>query len=269
VDIAIARFAGRVLFAAGVFAACAAAADGPGYRAGVARLDVAPGIRADAIALEDSRGNRAVLVRTNARLSRTVADLAGARAEKSYNLRRSCLLLESTASGAASVGELADGLFTAAGAALGDLQPARLGFSGTSGALVISTPAGETRASFPDAAQGPLRPVRGPIRCAFRVLDAQSELAPPDGPSAPARASYSVQAIRFGTEVTLVALAGDVPPAAAARLSTEFGSPAEPVLIVDRSNGDAAFDPSLAGQGMESALESVGRRFRRAAGSAR
>jgi hypothetical protein len=250
---------GPLLLTAGLLAVSAAAAAPAGYRAGVARLE-AQGIHAEAVAIEDSRGNRAVLVRTSARISQVVADLAGARAEQQYQLRRACLLLESTGPGTAPVAQLADAMLTAAGAALGDLQPAQLGFSQDSGALLIATPSGAPRAWFPNAGPGPVKPVRGPIRCAFRMLDRQSRLATRDTDAAPARAAYSVQAIRFGSAVTLAALSGDVPPSAAARLAAGSGSQREPVLVVGRANGEAAFDEGLAGQGLKSVLTGVGRR---------
>src|SRR5688572_591538 len=93
----------------------ASAAD---YRAGIGRIDITPDgpiwlsgyaarkkpsegvmhrLWAKALAIEDSKGSRAVIVTTDVLgIPRHIADVVGARVQKQYNLERSRLLLNSS-----------------------------------------------------------------------------------------------------------------------------------------------------------------------------
>jgi hypothetical protein len=154
----------------------AAAAD---YRAGISRVDITPDgpiwlsgyaartrpsegilnrIYAKALALEDRKGNRMVIVTTDlVGLPRVITDVVGARVAKEYGIERSRLLLNSSHTHTGPVvypnlfmmyfldseqertvkeygARLMDQLVTVAGAALGDLKPANLSWgAGTAG----------------------------------------------------------------------------------------------------------------------------------------
>lgn len=154
-------------------AACAASVWAADYRAGVARMKITPerplyltgyaarthaseGVLVDlwakALAVEDAKGGRVVIVTTDLiGLPRGISDLVSARIEKEYGLERSRLLLNSshthtgpalrgnlvpmldlTPQESAAIDEysagLADKLVSVAGAALGKLKPARLAY---------------------------------------------------------------------------------------------------------------------------------------------
>lgn len=152
--------------------AAAVAGNAAGFRAGAARLDITPAtpiwmggyaardhasegvaapLWAKALAIEDGKGKRLVIVTTDLiGLPRNLSDPIAARVEKEYGLERSELLLNSshTHSGpvlraGAALGELppaeteriaaysrklSDGLVALVGAALGKLEPAELSF---------------------------------------------------------------------------------------------------------------------------------------------
>jgi neutral ceramidase len=153
------------------------------YKAGLGRIDITPAqpiylsgyaarkkpsdgvhqkIWAKALAIEDAKGNRAVIVTTDLiGLPRPVSDRIGAEVEKRYRLRRSQLLLNSshTHSGPVVHGNLTSmfdlspaekrtitdytqtlalQIADAVGAALGDLQPARLDIGHGTGSFAIN-----------------------------------------------------------------------------------------------------------------------------------
>ncbi len=159
----------RLIFAALTLAT----ALGADFRAGVARLDITPKspiylsgygdrkhpsegvlhpIWAKALALEDSRKHRAVIVTTDLiGLPRAITDVVAARAQKDFNLDRANLLFnsshthtgpliranlqtmfalspEETATVNQYTGELTENLLAVIGAALGKLQPAGISY---------------------------------------------------------------------------------------------------------------------------------------------
>ncbi len=116
---------------------------------------------------------------------------------------------------------------------------------------------------------GELRPVRGPIRTAYEVTQLQfaphsratfeKEAASPDkyrraraklmleayDAGRPVRSlAYPVQAVRFGHDLTLVALAGEVTVEYGLRLKREF--PRENLVVMGYTNEVACYIPSLA-----------------------
>jgi neutral ceramidase len=151
-------------------AACAVAAD---YRAGAGRIDITPDgpiwlsgyavrkkpsegvlqrLSAKALALEDNRGSRIVVVTTDLiGLPRHITDVVGARVEKQYGLERSGLLLNSSHTHTGPVvgmnlhvmydlddrntravaeysQKLTDALVNVVGAAIADLAPANVSY---------------------------------------------------------------------------------------------------------------------------------------------
>jgi len=349
---------------------------------------------AKALAIEDAKGGRVLILTTDLiGLPHGISDLVAARVEKEYGLERSRLLLNSSHTHAgpalrgnlgtmwelspedsAAINEysagLADKLVSVAGAALGDLKPARLAYGEGSagfatnrreptpkGVIIGVNPAGPRdlavpvlRVTSPDGAllavlfgyachnttlgadiykfsgdyagyaqtaiesahqgatalfvqlcggdQNPnprgtvalaeqhgrtlasevdrvlsakLRPVRGTVRTAFRVLDLafapqerdtfEKELASTN-PSAVRRArlmlaaydngrpvrriSYPVQALRFGKDLTIVALGGETVVDYALRIKREAGRSKEPLFVAGYSNEVSCYIPSLA-----------------------
>jgi hypothetical protein len=164
-------------------AACGAGLFASEYRAGVARMKITPekpiwmsgyGSRthpsegvvqdlwAKALAIEDARGGRVVIVTTDLiGLPRNISDMVAARIQKEYGLDRSRLLLNSSHIHTGPVlrrnfaimwdfrpedtsaineysAKLADTLVAVAAAALGDLRPARLAFGEGSAGFAIN-----------------------------------------------------------------------------------------------------------------------------------
>jgi len=163
----------RILILACATSALALAAEKPEFRVGVARVKITPtepiwmagygnrnkpseGVAmelwAKALAIEDKKGFRVVLVTTDVLgLPRSITDAVAARIEKQHSLRRAQVLFNSSHTHAGPVirpslrimaaieeaeerklttyqQKLTDDLFTVAGAALGDLQPATMSF---------------------------------------------------------------------------------------------------------------------------------------------
>ncbi len=130
---------------------------------------------------------------------------------------------------------------------------------------------GQTLATEVDRViQGQLKPVRGPIRAAYRVIDLN--FAPHTretfeqrlNDSNPARARnarlmlkaydegrpirrtpYPVQAVRFGRDLTIVALGGEVVVEYALRAKKEFNHAREPLVVAGFSNDVMCYIPSL------------------------
>jgi len=189
------------------------------YKAGVARLDITPSgsirlagygarekpsesvamrLYAKALALEDRRGGRLVLITTDLiGLPRSVSDVVGARIQKDYGLERSRLVLNSSHTHAGPIvwpsGRLAselreeqkravmeyrnalvEQLVTVAGAALQNLTPADIS-SGTGEARFavnrrLKTPQGVQIGVNPDGPTDPRVPVLRVVRPDGRVV---------------------------------------------------------------------------------------------------
>jgi hypothetical protein len=183
-----------LLLAAGLLAADS------DYQAGTAAAG-----KVKALALEDRRGNHAVFVSAEFRVSQAVSDFIAAQVMKAYGVDRAGLLLPSAGQGDPAP----DDAVTAIGAALGGLEPAVLRWSG--GAVSITGPDGRCRATL--AADGAVAfdrcgagdPVRAPIRAAFQVVDPSHTLQPRGDPVR----SSSVQAIALGQQFVVLAVDGD------------------------------------------------------------
>ncbi|HVX67157.1 MAG TPA: neutral/alkaline non-lysosomal ceramidase N-terminal domain-containing protein [Bryobacteraceae bacterium] len=118
---------------------------------------------------------------------------------------------------------------------------------------------------------GTLRPVRGPVRTAFRIVEpafaphtretfekqltstnpsevrrAKLMLAAYDNGHPVRRVPYPVQAVRFGRDLTVVALGGEPVVDYALRIKREVGSSAEPVIVAGYSNDVMCYVPSVA-----------------------
>ncbi len=116
---------------------------------------------------------------------------------------------------------------------------------------------------------GRLKPVRGPVRAAFQVIDltfaphtretfeqrlndsnparvrhAKLMLRAYDERAPIRRTPYPVQAVRFGKDLTLLAMGGEVVIDYALRVKREFGT-REPVIVAGYSNDVMCYIPSL------------------------
>ncbi|MGA2269905.1 MAG: hypothetical protein ABSH44_15660 [Bryobacteraceae bacterium] len=184
----------ELLLAAGLLAADS------DYQAGTAAAG-----KAKALALEDRRGNRAVFVAAEFRVSQAVSDFIAAQVLKAYGVDRAGLLLDSVGQGEPAP----DDAVAAIGAALGALEPAVVRSSG--GAVSITAPDGRCRGTL--AANGAVEfercgagePVRAPIRAAFQVVDPAHGLQQRGEPT---RFS-SVQAIALGNRFVVLAVDGE------------------------------------------------------------
>jgi neutral ceramidase len=118
---------------------------------------------------------------------------------------------------------------------------------------------------------GALRPVRGPVRTAFRIIEpafaahtreifekqltsenpsevrrARLMLAAYDDRHPVRRVPYPVQAVRFGRDLTLVALGGEPVVDYGLRIKREAGRSREPLVVAGYSNDVMCYIPSLA-----------------------
>jgi hypothetical protein len=195
------------------------------YKAGTA---AAGGVKA--LALEDRRGNRAVIAEADGAVTRHMSDAIAARVMKDYELDRGFVLLRGTGSRPAANSDFLEAIR----AAFDALEPAALRSTGD--ALYVSWggpsgPRGALWASFrpaPQAAQpAPLAcispagalelpctkpavapsPVRAPLRAAFQMVDLTHGLSQRGDPPR----VYPVQAIAFGKTFAILALGGDAP----------------------------------------------------------
>lgn len=119
-------------------------------------------------------------------------------------------------------------------------------------------------------AGGNLKPVRGPIRAAFQVIElnfaphtretfeqrlndknpavvrnARLMLKAYDERRPIRRTPFPLQAVRFGKDLTLVALGGEVVVDYALRAKREFGHEKEPLVVAGYSNDVMCYIPSL------------------------
>jgi hypothetical protein len=119
-------------------------------------------------------------------------------------------------------------------------------------------------------AGGEMKPLRGPLRTAFRIVEprfaphtretfesrlndqnatrvktARAMLKAYDEGRPVRRIPYPVQAIRFGKDLTLVALGGEVVVDYALRTKREFGAAKEPIVVAGYSNDVMCYIPSV------------------------
>jgi len=139
------------------------------------------------------------------------------------------------------------------------------------GTVELAEQHGQTLATEVDRGlTSPLKRVRGPIRAAFQVIDLdftphiretfEQRLNDPNparvknaqlmlkayGEGRPIRrTSYPVQAVRFGSDLTLVALGGEVVVDYALRAKREFDARKEPLVVAGFSNDVMCYIPSL------------------------
>jgi hypothetical protein len=216
----------------GLVAAVQGAALGADYQAGAARVEALPG--AEAVAIQDSKGGRVVLVNTGqASLPRSLTDLVAAHA----GLNRAQLLFVSGAEPPADPVKLADGLVTLIGAALGDLKPATLSWT-EGGGLKVSARDGTVLAVLFEHvnAGGQPRRVGGRLRAVFRLAEPKTLVSNRKATLLHENAC-PVQAMRFGNDLTLLALGCAVDTGFAARIRQEFPSGKEPVVVLAESSG--------------------------------
>lgn len=163
------------------------------YQAGAASSG-----QARVLVIEDRHHHPAVIVNVAFSTPLPVSDHIGALAAKAYGLDRSALIIHSTLEGNPAPQDVV----AAVGAALSDLEPARIRYG--NGVLAVSTAAGCTAVSgdaVTEACTGTAgEAVRGGIRSAFRVVDLTRGLQ--------VRASTSryatVQAIALGDAVVIL-----------------------------------------------------------------
>ena len=132
--------------------------------------------QAKALALEDRKGHRALMVTSAFRIPMSVSDSIAAQAIKEYSLERSSLLIYSVASGEPTPTDTG----TAIAAALGDLKPAILIYG--NGRLTVSSFDGRCRiavsaeASLDTCSTPAGDTLRGQIRSALKVVEAPHAL---------------------------------------------------------------------------------------------
>ena len=154
--------------------------------------------QAKAVALEDRRGHRALIVNGAFEIPLSVADAIAAQAMKQYNLERADLLIYSVASGDARPVDAR----TAIGAALSALQPAVLIYGNSR--LTISSYDGRCLVGIsPEASLESCNTpvgdsVRGQIRAAFQLVNVPHPLQPRDGALPP---PVAIQALAIGPVV--------------------------------------------------------------------
>ncbi len=225
-------------------AAAVLLAASPEYRAGTASAGLAR-----AVAIEDSRGSRAVIVQAAFPIALQVSDVAAAELMRAYGLERGAILLRGTGNGAPQVQDP----LTAAAAALGSLKPARLLSTGQTLAILgqsdVCLAQLMTDGAF--AAEGTMcggrTLVRGPIRTAFRMVDLSHGLLQRNETGR----MYPIQAIAFGREITVLGLGGE-PPAGA------FAAPG--LIVAPLSNSNAPYPGDNGIQSMvQETLKRVGR----------
>jgi hypothetical protein len=209
------------------------------YRAGTA---VAAGVKA--LALEDRRGNRAVIAEAGGEVSRQLSDVVAATVMKEYELDRGFLLLRGT--GPRRVTVL--GVLEAIRAAFNKLAPVALRSDGQTlyAGDACVTAAGELETPC-STKPGSASVVRAPIRAAFQMVELSRGLKQRD--EIPRR--YPVQAIAFGKTVAILALGGDAPAAMFRR----------PGVIVSPFSNDAGpfpEDPRV-GEAIQQVLARIGR----------
>jgi hypothetical protein len=157
--------------------------------------------RVRALALEDVRGQRAVIATAAFSVPLSVADTIAAQVIKQFNIERSSLLIYSVATGDPNPDEARNAI----GAALGDLKPAVLEYG--NGRLTVTAHDGKCRVALtPEASMtscstpvGDL--VSGRIRSAYRMVDQMHGLQTRDQTPQ----SVAIQAIALGNSILFFA----------------------------------------------------------------
>ena len=206
-------------------------------RAGSAALEAAR-----ALAMEDGNGGRLVLVYvTVPGLTVAMTDEVAARAQKQWGLDRSEILFAATndAAAAAEPRQLVDDLETVIAAALGRLSKAA--------PTRFAVPEPDGRLWQLDAAALS----RGPIRASFSMLQLRNSLEDAPHP-------YGVHVVRFGKQLTVLALSGPVSRSLAERARREF--PSRGLLILPCCAGSLK---ALGPASEEAVIEAIGRLSKR------
>jgi hypothetical protein len=157
--------------------------------------------RVKALAVQDLRGQRAVIAAAAFSVPLSVADTIAGQVIKQFNIERSNLLIYSVASDAPNPDEARNAI----GAALGDLKPAILEYG--NGRLTVSSHDGHCRLAIsPDASMSACSTpmgdlVSGRIRSALRMVDQMHGLQTRDQ----APHAVAVQAIALGSSVLFFA----------------------------------------------------------------
>jgi hypothetical protein len=178
---------------AGYIAIKALLAASPEYQAGVA---AAGPVRA--VVLQDRHGNRALFAQGVPPITRRVADFVAVQFVRSLQVDRAAILL---------AGGSGSDLTAALETALTRLEPALVTYDGN---IVSVTVQGECRATlFPISSDGctPGRTVRAPIRSAFQMVDLAQSLQR----RGEMGLVWPVQAIALGSQVTILAVGGELP----------------------------------------------------------
>ncbi|MEO8662196.1 MAG: neutral/alkaline non-lysosomal ceramidase N-terminal domain-containing protein [Bryobacteraceae bacterium] len=132
--------------------------------------------------------------------------------------------------------------------------------------------------------KGAMKPLRAPLRSSFRTVEpafaphdratfeeeaknadrfrvkrAQAMLAAYDNRTPPRRLSYPIQAIRFGKDLTIVALGGEVVVDYGLRLKRQYGTDKEDLIVAGYSNDVMCYIPTkrILGEGGYEAVESM------------
>jgi hypothetical protein len=171
------------------------------YRAGAATRG---SVRA--LAVEDSRGHRAVFTQTEFPIEQATADFAAARLLVSLELERHGLLFHWSGIGARPAQP--DDLVAAITEAVGALQPSELHYgrrslSVRSGERCLGTLNPDGGLTFGGCTDGV--PVTGGIRSAFQMVEPAHGLRKRGG----VVRSFPVQAIALGKQITILALGGE------------------------------------------------------------
>lgn len=235
------KLAGCIAIELALAAACLGAA-GPEYLAGTA---TAGGVTA--LALEDRYGNPAVVAQSDQTITRAIADFIAARLLESAYFPRQALVLGGN--GAAQQPAQSEDYITAVSAALARLAPAQLVW----GPATLSVTTADNRCLASVTAAGTLSlegcttgmVVRAPIRSAFQVVDVTHGLQQRRGPLR----TFSVQAIAFGKQVTILAVGGG---------AGGIRSPAQIVIPFANDSSPLDDDPRIAAA-IRSVLTRVGK----------
>jgi hypothetical protein len=167
------------------------------YKAGTAQVG-----EARALALEDRRGNRMVVVQADSAVTREVSDVVAAALIRDYGLTREGLVILGRPGGSAD----ARALLTAATAAMGRMAPSAVRFregSLVAGGAMVSREGVEMCGECGPGGEA----VRSPLRAAFRMVEPEHGLER----RGEVAAAYPVQAIALGTQAVILALPGAVP----------------------------------------------------------
>ena len=185
------------------------------YRTGFGRASLV-----QAVALEDRRFQRAVIVSAAFDIPLAVADHIAAQAIQRFGLDRAALLLHSTGAGSPAP----DDALNAIGAAVSDLHPGTARFNGQGLTVRSEDDACVTvlaaDASFRECTTHDGALLRGPIRSALKIVDLNHGLQTRTGPPR----SFAVQAIALGASVVLLAAPSNFLQASPGRILA--GSPA-------------------------------------------